>query len=294
MVSMEDSNQNLSQSKFREELVSFSEHLKELRRRLFAVAVVVAIGSALAYWQERHVVSALLKPADGHQLIYTSPIGGVDFLFRVCLYVGVALSIPVIIYNFLRFIGPAFEKRSTKATYVGTAISALLAVLGLLFGYFIGLPNAMNFLLHQTVTNQVMPLLTAQAYMSFVVKYMIGSALIFQLPLVIIFINRIKPLKIRRLLHHERWVILVSFILSMLMNPTPRISSQLIIAGPLIMSYQLSILIVYLVNRKRSKKQPQAASSYQPTVVRAVRPPTRPMKPGIKVVGGRQLISDFR
>jgi sec-independent protein translocase protein TatC len=81
--------------------------------------------------------------------------------------------------------------------------------------------------------------------------YILGSALLFQLPIALICINRIKPLKPSRLFHYERWIILAAFVLSGLMNPTPNIISQLIVAVPFILMYQVGIAIIAIVNRPR-------------------------------------------
>lgn len=88
----------------------FIEHLYELRRRLFYVAVSVTGFSAIAYGFERTVIKWLLKPAGDQRFIYTSPIGGIDFLFRVCIYIGIAVSIPVIVFQFLRYLEPLLKR----------------------------------------------------------------------------------------------------------------------------------------------------------------------------------------
>jgi sec-independent protein translocase protein TatC len=175
----------------------------------------------------------------------------VDFQFRLSLYVGIIASIPIIVYQLLRYIEPLINKASARFIAWGSAVSGVLALGGVAFGYFVGLPAAMNFLLHQFVTLQIKPMLTIQSYMSFVMVYMLGSAMLFQLPLILIFINRIKPLKPSKLFHYERWVILLAFVLSGIMNPTPNLLAQLIVAGPIIVMYQVGIGIIAYLNRKR-------------------------------------------
>jgi sec-independent protein translocase protein TatC len=197
-----------------------------------------------------HIVSLLLKPSHGQHFIYTSPIGGIDFLFKICIYGGIILSLPVIVYNVLRFIEPVLGGSTRRFIVWQSLACALLALLGMAFGYFLGLPAALHFLLHQFTTIQIQPLVTIQSYLSFVIVYMVGSALLFQLPLLLLFINRIRPLKPRRLLHYERWVILAAFVLAGLMNPTPNILSQLLVAGPFIIMYQLGIILIALINRR--------------------------------------------
>lgn len=229
----------------------FKEHLHELRRRLFYIALSVAAWTGAAYAIQQHIVDTLLKPSHGQSFVYTSPIGGIDFLFRVCLYTGLILSTPVIVYQLLRYMEPLMKNGSTRFVAVGSAVSGLLAAAGIAFGYFVGLPTALHFLLHQFTNPQIKALITVQAYMSFVMVYMVGAALMFQVPLILIFINRIKPLKPSSLFRYERWVILGAFVMAGLMNPTPNLLDQLMVAGPIIVMYQIGIGIIALINRPR-------------------------------------------
>lgn len=220
------------------------------------VAMSVGLWSAVAYGVEHHIVHFLLKPAKDQQFIYTSPGGGIDFLFRICLYTGIIMSIPVIVYQLLRYAQPLITRGSTKFIAIGSGISAVLAVVGMCYGYFWGLPAALDFLLHQFVTSQIQPLVTIQSYMSFVMVYMLGSAMLLQVPLILIFINRIKPIKPQRLLKYERHVIVASVVVAALMNPTPNIFALLFIASPIILMYQVGIFIIWTTNRKH---QPHTA-----------------------------------
>ena len=227
----------------------FIEHLYELRRRLSYIAMSVGVFGAIAYGVERQIVRILLRPAHGQQFIYTSPGGGIDFLFRVCVYAGLVASIPVIVYQLLRYIEPLITKESAHFIAWGSVVSGLLAVAGILYGYFWGLPAALRFLLHQFVTTQIRPLVTIQSYMSFVMVYMVGSALLFQVPLLLLFINRIKPLKPKRLLHYERHVIAGGLLLAAVMNPTPNILALALLAGPIILMYQVGIGMIWHLNQ---------------------------------------------
>ncbi|MFA5004319.1 MAG: twin-arginine translocase subunit TatC [Candidatus Saccharimonadales bacterium] len=225
------------------------EHLKELKRRLFYVAVSVIGGSMIAYGLQQSIIGILLRPSHGQHFIYTSPLGGINFLFSVCLDIGIALSIPLIVYQLLRFLQPLMQQTTHKFIAIGSALSGVIALTGVLFGYFIGLPAALNFLLHQFTSAQIKPLITIQSYMSFVTVYLLGSALMFQLPLILIFINRIKPLKPSRLFHYERHVIVSAFIVGFIMNPTPNLIDQMLVVAPIILMYQVGILLIWFINR---------------------------------------------
>jgi sec-independent protein translocase protein TatC len=235
----------------------FIEHWRELRRRLFYVAITIIGGALAAYAVQQRIINILLKPSHGQDFVYTSPIGGIDFLFRVSLYSGLILSMPVIVYQLLKFLAPLMKDESESFIKRSSVISGVFAFAGIIFGYFIGLPAALHFLLHQFTTGQVKPLITIQSYMSFVMVYMVGAALMFQVPLFIVLINRIKPLKPSELFHYERWVILAAFVMSGLMNPTPNLLDQLMVAGPIILMYQVGIGTIALINRPRWSKHVQ-------------------------------------
>ena len=227
----------------------FGEHLRELRKRFTYIALAVIGWSIAAAVVEHQIVGVLLRPSHGERFMYTSPLGGVNFLFNVCVYTGIAMSIPIIVYQFLRYVEPLMKENSARFVRLGSLASGILAVCGMLFGYFLGLPAALNFLLHQSVNEQIRAQLTIESYLSFVGMYMLGAALMFQVPLIIVFINRITPLKPRQLLRYERWAILFAVVLAEVMNPTPNLFDQLFVAGPIILTYQLGILIVWWQNR---------------------------------------------
>lgn len=232
----------------------FIEHLRELRTRSALVSLAVLAGGIAAYPLRQQIIDFLALPAGDQQFIFTSPTGGLDFVFKVCLAAGIIVAIPVIIFHLLRYLQPLFPKATIKTAVLGMFFSVILALGGMAFAYKFGLPAALNFLLQNFLTGPVEALITIQSYMSFVIIYMLGAALIFQVPLVLLFINRIKPLKPSKLFKQQRWVVLVSFIAAAIITPTPDIPSLLILAVPMVAMYQFGIVLVWLVNRKHRRK----------------------------------------
>lgn len=232
------------------------EHVHELKRRIIYVAIAVGIMSAVVYGFERQLIEILLRPSNGQHFVYTSPMGGVNFLFNVCFYFGVALSVPVIIYNLLRFMQPLMRNTTQRFIVTVSIISGIIAICGILFGYFAGLPAALHFLLKQQFHNgQVEAMISIQSYFSFVVAYMFGAALMFQLPLVLVIVNRMKPLSPKKMLKYERPVIIFAFVAAFIMNPTPNVVDQLLTVVPVLISYQFGILIVWIINRRTATRR---------------------------------------
>jgi sec-independent protein translocase protein TatC len=235
------------------EKLPFIAHVYELRKRLFYIAASVGLFGVAAAGFQSELTNILLKPANGQQFIYTSPGGGFDFAFRLCLYTGIALSIPVIVYQILRYVEPLAKKQTMRFFGWFSVCSGIMACIGITFAYFVGLPAGLHFLLQGFSTKQIQALISIQSYLAFVMAYLLGSALLFQIPLIMLFINRIKRLKPRKLMKYQRWVILIAFVLGAIISPSPDIRNQALLSGPIILMYELSIVMIWFINRKHTK-----------------------------------------
>src|SRR6266542_258066 len=142
--------------------VPFIAHIHELRRRLFFVAVAVGAGTGIAYAVQKPLTRWLLQPSGSQQFIYTTPGGGFDFQFRLCLYAGIALAIPVILFNLFQYIHPLLGNESKRYLAWMVVASTALAMLGIGFGYFFGLPAAVHFLLQNFTTDRIKALISIQ------------------------------------------------------------------------------------------------------------------------------------
>ncbi len=226
----------------------FIVHVRELRQRLIYIVLALVVFGALGYFIQEQVINLLLRPAQGQQFIYTTPGGGFNFLVSICVYVGIAGSVPLIMYHLFRFLEPLIPDTSHRFITRCGFLSVLLAVLGACFGYFVGLPAALAFLLNQFQTTQIQPLLTIQEYISFVMIYIIGFALLFQIPLILLFINRITRLRPRKLFGYQRFVIAGAFAAAAIITPSGDAVNQLIMAVPIIAMYQFGVAGVWFYN----------------------------------------------
>jgi sec-independent protein translocase protein TatC len=237
------------------EKAPFIEHLRELRLRLIYVVGTVIIAATAAYFVQEKIVEWLLAPSHNQQFIYTSPLGGIGFLFQVCTYVGITVSIPVAFYQLLLFLAPIMSDTTRRKLVRYAVVSAFLAVIGIVCGYYIGLPAALHYLSDQFLTKQIHALFTIQEYMSFVTIYLLGSALILQVPLLLVIMNHIHRLPPRALFKAERYVIVAAFVISMVMVPTVNVINQLLIAIPIILMYQIGAGLVLLEQRRHKKPE---------------------------------------
>lgn len=232
----------------RDKLQPFSAHLSELRARLLSSAILFIIGTIFGYLLHEQILAVLVAPL-GQPVFYSSPAGGFDFLIKLSFLFGLALSIPALVFHTLRFVEPALPPQSPRKMLLVLVSSCLLLMAGVLFAYFVSLPAALYFLGSFT-SEGVQALISASDYFAFVTRYLLGFGLLFQLPLVLLVINSVQRIPIRRLLGLEKWVVLASFIVAAVLTPTPDLFNQLLMALPLIVLYQFTVVLVWLVNSR--------------------------------------------
>lgn len=229
-------------------LQTFSEHIRELRKRFLYVITLVVVGCGVGYAVHEPLFRILKRPLE-QELYYNTPIGGFNAMLKISVLVGLILGIPFLFYQICQFLSPAFKRLSAKRHLKILVSSFLLAATGVAFGYFVSLPSALNFLTNYDSQN-ITPLIIVGEYLNFVFSYLLGFAILFQVPLVMLFINRIKPQNPRKLMKQQRWVILFSFIIAAALTPTPDPVNQFLMAAPVILLYQLSVGLVWMQNRR--------------------------------------------
>lgn len=232
----------------------FMDHVRELQWRLAVVALAFLVTAAAVYPFFDKIVALLLKPLGGDlSLVYLTPGGAFNFAIQVCIYAAAIGTLPVALYHSYRFVMPAIERTTFKSVLGYSLSSLLLAASGVTFSYTLALPAAIHFLTSFNLKN-ISPMLTIDSYLSFVMTYILAGALLFQLPLIMVIINRIKPLTPPTLMAGQRHIILGSVIFAAVISPTPDAVNQLLLAAPIIVMYQLGIVVVMLKNRRRKSK----------------------------------------
>lgn len=236
--------------------MSARQHLKELQFRLMVVAAFFITGATLAYSYQDRIIPFLLAPIGNEKLIYLNPAGGFSFIFLVSIYAGIALAFPIFIQQLYGFLRPVLPKAAQRKSAVIIVTSLILLVAGVAFGYFVAVPNALNFL-YGFADKYVNASLTADSYLNFVIAYTIGIGIVFQIPLLLMLVHAVHPLKPGGLMRSERWVILIAFIVAAFITPTPDPINQTLIAGPVIIVYQIGVVAILwsIFKKRRAEKR---------------------------------------
>lgn len=267
--------------------LTFGEHLSELRFRAFMVALSVLAGSCAGYALRDTLLRLLLAPLR-QSVYYTTPAGGFSLAIQISLFFGLIVSLPVLTYHVLRFIHPALPSRLAVDIGLSAGVSFFLMMSGLLFAYAVALPAALAFL-SGFDQGGVSALISVDSYFSFVTRYLFGFALIFQIPLLIVNLNRIVRLRFKALMRAQGIMFLISFTLAAVITPTPDPVNQALMALPLVLLYQAAVLWICINNAlfpQPISAQPVFPAPSEPTPLPAAPSPQK-KKPAMRDIASR-------
>jgi len=225
------------------------EHLTELRARVFRSVIAVAITTVLAFIFHGQVFALLLYPAGDMNLIFVEMTEMIGTVLLVSLVTGIVLAIPYLTYEFIMFVSPALTKREKRYFYFVLPWMVVMFAAGVLFSYFMLIPAAITFLLGFG-GDIASPQIKVSNYVSVVTRMLLISGFVFEMPVVITFLARIGIVTADWLARKRKVIIIGAFILAAVITP-PDALTQIIMAVPMIVLYELSILLARIVGRKR-------------------------------------------
>jgi len=234
--------------------MTFLNHLLELRSRLIYVLISVFIFSILGYYYSNEIINILLVPINDPTInIQALKITSI-FMTKIMigLFVGISISFPILIYNLLAFVLPAYENRlNIKNISTIIFLSLLLFSVGLIFGYKVIIPFSLSFFksISLGVLNNVSLNYTIENYLTYFLWVLLICSTIYQLPIIIFILVRIKILSLDKLKKYRRYLIVIFFIISALLTPPDPIS-QLLVAVPMILLYELTIILISIFFKK--------------------------------------------
>lgn len=232
-----------------EKTMTLVEHLDELRTRIIISLVAWAVCSVVAYYFTPQILS-LFTRFISTKLVFTNPSEGFFTYLKISMVTGLFVSLPIILHQVLLFISPGLEKNERKWVLRLVPFAMILFLLGVLFAYFVLIPVTMRFFM-SFATNDLVPMITIGGFISYVLTMIILTGLMFQTPMVVFFLSLIGLVDSRVLREKRRYVILLIFILAAVATPTPDAFTQVIVSVPLLVLYEISILCVRLVERKK-------------------------------------------
>ncbi|WP_425060545.1 Sec-independent protein translocase protein TatC [Sporomusa carbonis] len=227
--------------------MSLIDHLEELRRRLIVMITAIAVSSLICYFYAAEITALITAPAG--KLYYMNPAEAFFTYLKVSFFAGFLLALPVVMYQLWAFIVPAMTNNERTAGIFLVPSSIIFFFTGLIFSYYLVLPAGIKFFMG-FATENLQPMFSIGQYLSFVISFLLPFGFIFELPLFILVMARVGIISSAFLAAKRKIVLVMSFVIGAVISPTPDVFSQTMVAIPMILLYEISILIVKYILRK--------------------------------------------
>ncbi len=232
--------------------LSFLDHLEDLRRTLIQSTIAGLLATIICWFISSDLLDLLVRPIKDQGVYFTAPNEAFLVRLKLAAAMGLFVVAPFIFFRIYMFIMPGLYKKEKKVVTPLLITTSLLFYLGVSFGFLIVVPQVMIFLM-SFGTAYLSPLIGVGAYFAFVTRLCLAFGLVFQLPLLVLFLSVIGVVEPKTLMHTWRYAILSIFVLSAFLTP-PDVVSQVMMAGPVLVLYWSSVLVAWIVTRKRRKE----------------------------------------
>jgi sec-independent protein translocase protein TatC len=230
------------ETKLDEKVMSLVDHLTELRRRIVISVAAVGAGTVVGFFLAPEALMILKAPIPG-PLVFTQPGGALFVQLKLALMIGVALSSPIVLYQFWAFIAPGLTERERRAARPWIPLALLFLVTGITVAYLI-LPLTVSFLLGFEIEGVVEPLITVDAYFGFVTTLFLAFGLVMQFPILLVLAAKVGLVDADRLRRGRRYVVIGIFVFAVVVTPGGDPFSPIVMALVMYPLYELTIRLV--------------------------------------------------
>ena len=234
------------------------DHLLELRRRLLYCIVAIVLAFAVAWYFAEDIFAFLVQPllhAGQKTVIYTQIFEAFFVQVKVAFFSAMMIAFPVIANQLWQFVAPGLYRKEKRALLPFILATPVLFLMGASMAYYIAIPMALHFLLGYSgmvggVQQQALPAIGN--YLSFVMQFLFGFGAAFLLPVLLMLLERAGIVTRKQLIGARRYAIVGAFAIAAVLTP-PDVGSQLLLAIPLTILYELAIIGIWFTERKRAR-----------------------------------------
>lgn len=242
------------------------DHLLELRRRLLIAVAAMAVCFGICLYFARPIFAFLVQPllvAGQTKIINTQIFGGFLVEIKIAFFAGMMIAFPIIANQIWQFVAPGLYRNEKRAMLPFLLATPALFTAGASLAYFIAIPIALKFLLGfqgdlDGVQQQALP--DVNSYLSFIMQFLFGFGLSFLLPVLLMLLERAGIVTRKQLIGARRYAIVGAFAIAAVLTP-PDVGSQLLLAIPLVLLYELALIGIWFTEKRRKNEAPEAGST---------------------------------
>ena len=253
-------------------LMSFLEHLGDLRRKITVSLIALCITFVITFNYSENILKFLMFPLrynldfsvrkmymyfvphdklHNTKLVFLGPAEGFWMNMKIAMVTALLIALPILFQQLWSFMSPGLHRKEKKYVVPFIFIATVLFLVGAAFCFFIVLPFAMSFLLAYKIGDFMMPMLSVGQYVDFCLKFILAFGIVFELPIFVVFATRMGFVTTKTLAKNRKYAILIAFIIAAFLTPTPDAFNQTLMAVPMIVLYEVGILVSRILIRKK-------------------------------------------
>ena len=239
--------------------LSITDHLRELRRRVLICVVAILAGSVAAFAFYKQIIEFLSRPAydleagSGLDLVFIEVTELLTTAVKVSFVAGFVLALPVILYQVVMFVSPGLTGRERRYLFLFMPAAMVAFAAGVAFAYYVLTPPALKFLLG--FSDVATPLIRISNFVNLMVRLLFWMGVAFETPLIMFMLAQLGIVSAQRLSRFRRYWVVIAFILAAIITPTFDPVNQALVAGPLLVLYEVGVLLARLSGRSRREAE---------------------------------------
>jgi sec-independent protein translocase protein TatC len=236
--------------------MSFLEHLDELRKRIIRALLSLSVGVAIAAFFLEDILNFVMRPLSATlppnaSFIFTYPTEAFMLRIRIALIAGLFIATPLVFWQVWQFVAPALYAKERRYAIPFVVLSSIGFIGGAAFSHYVAFPIMWKFFASFS-DEMIVFMPRIEDTFSMYMRMLLGMAAVFQMPAMVFFLARMGVITARWMIRQFKYAILVIVVIAAIITPSSDVASQMIVAGPMVILYLLSIAIAWLFGKKRS------------------------------------------
>lgn len=236
-----------------EKSLTLVEHLTELRKRLIYSSVVLLVSIFVSYNFAEMIVKYIIDIAPGINFVFIAPAELLLSYVKIAVISGFVVSAPFLALQIWIFVSPGLKKNEKRTIATSLFVGGIFFIVGVVFAFLVVLPIMLQFFMGFQI-EEIQEMISFSNYLGFVINTLLSFGIVFELPIIMVILTRFHIISVSFIKKNRKYTILIIFIVAAVLTP-PEVITQILLAVPMMMLFELGVLMSSLVERKDKKKK---------------------------------------